>query len=126
MTRVLIDTSVWINHFRVANQELIELLNNDIALIHPMIAAEIACGTPPSRKNTLSDLESLQKCHQPTLSEVMGFIERKKFFGHGCGIIDMILLASTLITPNTKLWTLDNRLAVLAKQLGILYKPKLH
>ncbi|EQD40112.1 PilT domain-containing protein, partial [mine drainage metagenome] len=43
------------------------------------------------------------------MREVMEFIEREKLYGLGCGLVDMTLLASTLITPGAELWTLDKR-----------------
>ena len=45
---VLIDTSVWVDHFRHRNSALIELLVLDLALTHPMVIGELACGTPPA------------------------------------------------------------------------------
>jgi hypothetical protein len=47
---------------------------------------------------------------------VLSTIEQHNLFGRGCGYIDIALLASALITDNTKLWTLDKRLNFLAKQ----------
>jgi predicted nucleic acid-binding protein len=126
MSGVLVDTSVWVSHFRERNQGLIDLLDCDDVLIHPMILAEIGCGTPPARNSTLSDLASLQQAQQPSLYEVMDFIERESLFGQGCRIVDMILLASTLITPGSELWTLDKRLSSIAKSYGVMYRPRLH
>ncbi|MFD2838497.1 type II toxin-antitoxin system VapC family toxin [Azotobacter vinelandii] len=77
--KVLVDTSVWIDHFRNGNAALVELLGSDDALTHPMVIAEIACGTPPApRAQTLDNLGLLQSCRQATLQEVMTFIEREK------------------------------------------------
>jgi predicted nucleic acid-binding protein len=126
MNGILVDTSVWVAHFRARNNELCELLECDAVLIHPMVIAELACGTPPSRAHTLSYLASLQHTQQASLGEVTSFIEREKLYGEGCGMIDMILLASTLITPNAKLWTLDKRLLSLTDRFNIIYHPKLH
>jgi predicted nucleic acid-binding protein len=36
---VLIDTSVWVSHFRVRNEALVDLIENDRALTHPMVLA---------------------------------------------------------------------------------------
>jgi hypothetical protein len=36
MTGVLIDTFVWIDHFRNGNKTLVKLLIQDAALTHPM------------------------------------------------------------------------------------------
>ena len=114
---VLVDTSVWVEHFRKANATLVELLETDSVLNHPMVTAELACGTPPQpRAQTLHSIGLLRSCKQATLREVVDFIEQQRIYGKGCGLIDMCLLASTLITPNARLWTLDRRLAALAKE----------
>jgi predicted nucleic acid-binding protein len=124
---VLVDTSVWIDHFRHRNNALVELLGLDRALSHPMVMLEIACGTPPApRIQTLNNLALLQSCNQASLSEVMAFIEDEKLYGLGCGLVDLALLASTLITPGTELWTLDKRLAELAVRYGVAHLPALH
>ena len=49
---VLVDTSVWVNHFRNSDAALVDLLLSDRVLTHPLILLEIACGTPPDRKST--------------------------------------------------------------------------
>jgi predicted nucleic acid-binding protein len=114
---VLVDTSVWVSHFKNTQPKLIELLNQDLVSCHPLVIAEIACGTPPNpRARTLEDLSLLNQCKVATLEEVLSTIERYNLFGRGCGYIDIALLASALITDNTKLWTLDKRLNLLAKQ----------
>ena len=124
---VLIDTSVWIDHFRNGNDALVDLLGLDRALTHPMVILEIACGPPPApRIQTLSNIGLLQPCNQASLSEVMEFIEHENLYGLGCGLVDMSLLASTLITPGTELWTLDKRLADLARRFCVAHRPTLH
>lgn len=121
---ILIDTSVWVDHFRSRNDHLIQLLCRDQVLIHPMILAEIACGTPPApRLRTLGDLALLPHSHQATMAEVIVFIENEKLYGSGCGLVDITLLASAMITPGAKLWTLDKRLAKLAARLNVSYQP---
>ncbi|CAE6865742.1 Ribonuclease VapC32 [Paraburkholderia aspalathi] len=124
---VLIDTSVWVDHFRNGNDALVDLIELDLALTHPMVIGEIACGTPPApRIQALASIGLLQPCNQASLNEVMEFIEREKLYGLGCGLVDMSLLASTLITPGAELWTLDRRLADLAGRFGIAHRPTLH
>jgi predicted nucleic acid-binding protein len=124
---VLIDSSVWVSHFKQRNNQLIDLIQADLAVIHPMIIVELACGTPPApRQQTLSDLNLLRSCNHVTHTELLDFIEREKLYGLGCGLVDLSLLAATLLTPNTWLWTLDKRLAVLAGRFGVAYLPKMH
>jgi predicted nucleic acid-binding protein len=124
---VLVDTSVWVDHFRKRNDALVELIEKDLVLNHPMVLVELACGTPPSpRIQTLESVALLRSCQQASLSEVMDFIEREKLYGLGCGLVDMCLLASTLITPDTQLWTLDKRLADMAGKFGTAYHVAVH
>lgn len=124
---VLIDTSVWIDHFRGHNSALVYLIESDLALTHPMVLVELACGTPPApRTQTLKEIGLLQQARQASLPEVMTFIEQNKLFGLGCGLVDMVILASTLITPDTMLWTLDKNLASLAERFDVVYRPKFH
>lgn len=124
---VLIDTSVWVSHFRERNEALVDLIALDFALTHPMVLVELASGTPPApRTQTLGDIGLLQPANPASLDEVAAFIEREKLYGLGCGLVDMALLASTLITPGAKLWTLDKRLAHLSARFGVGHSPRLH
>lgn len=123
MKMVLVDTSVWVDHFRSGNMLLGELLELDNVLTHPMVVAEIACGTPPDREATLAFLGLQQQAQQASLTEVMRFIDHEKLYDMGCGIVDMVLLASTLVTPGAQLWTLDKRLDALANRFGVQYTP---
>ena len=121
---VLVDTSVWVDHFKHRNAELVQLLKDGMVLIHPMILGEIACGTPPSpRQRTLSDLGLLPHTHQINIPDVMAFIDSHDLYGRGCGLVDMSLLASTMITPGARLWTLDKRLEQMAHMLNVAYDP---
>ena len=45
------DTSVWIDHLRSPEPELVELLRMDKVLIHAMIIGELACGTFKTERN---------------------------------------------------------------------------
>jgi predicted nucleic acid-binding protein len=124
---VIIDTSVWVDHFRHRNDVLIDLLQTDLALTHRMVLVELACGTPPSpRTRTLAEIALLRSCNQANLDEVVNLIEREKLYGLGCGLVDTALLASTLITPGARLWTLDRRLASLAERFEVAFQSKFH
>jgi hypothetical protein len=87
----------------------------------------LACGSPPApRYKTLSYLKKLQQATIATPNEVLEFIEKHQLNDSGCGAIDISLLASTLLSKNALLWTLDKNLEKLATQLGISYSEKLH
>ena len=126
MNGVLVDTSVWVDHFRQRNDALIDLLERDFVMTHPLIVGEIACGTPPNRVQTLSDLNGLRHIQYVGIQEAVDFIERERLFGLGCGLVDVVLLASTLMTPGAELWTLDRRLHSLAERFGVMHQPSLH
>ncbi len=127
MKRILVDTSVWVDHFRRSNEELSRLLALDSVLVHPMVVLELACGTPPApRQRTLRDLGLLPQAAAADWREVMAFIERESLYGMGCGLVDLSLLASTLLTPGAAMWTLDRRLSELAVRLGVAHQPAVH
>ena len=122
MSLVLADTSVWVAHFRSANPMLQTLVAMDQVLCHPLIVLELACGTPPApRERTLGDLKKLQQAVVATTDETLALIEREKFHDSGCGAVDMALLASVLLTPDTLLWTIDKQLDALAARFGVAF-----
>ena len=125
MTGFLVDTSVWIDHFRHGNDRLVRLLEQDMVLTHPLVIGEITCGTPPNRAATLADLASLRQSRRATIPETMALTETKRLYGLGCGLIDMLLLGSTLLTDGTRLWTLDKRLDDIAARLGLRYESQI-
>ncbi len=127
MTMVLADTSVWVAHFRKSNASFESLLINDQILCHPLILIELACGSPPApRLKTLNHLKTLQQARVATPEETLAFIEQHQLQESGCGAIDVSLLASTLLSENAQLWTLDKSLEKLAVRLGVSYCNKLH
>lgn len=124
---VLVDTSVWVAHFKRQLGDLQRLLIQASVMTHSLVLGEIACGTQPHRQVTLQDLADLPDVVQATLAETLALIERHRLYGWGCGIADMmLLLAPALMTSGTKLGTLDKRLAPLAHELGVLHRTALH
>lgn len=127
MTRVLADTSVWVRHFRRADPNLQSLVSTDRILSHPLVVLEVACGTPPApRERTLLDLMSLQQAVVATNDEALALIERERLYDTGCGAVDVLLLASTLLTPSALHWTDDRKLNALALRLGVAFSPGQH
>lgn len=127
MSRILADTSIWISHFRKSNASFQSLLASDQILCHPLVLIELACGSPPSpRSKTLSYIKKLQQSTIATPHEMLEFIEEHQLQESGCGATDISLLASTLLSENALLWTLDKSLEKLAVRLGISYNNKFH
>ena len=118
---VLLDTSVWIQHFRESSDEVVRLLNDELVVSHEYVVAELACGSLKSREDTISYLKALVTLPTVSITEAMILIETRALFSRGIGLVDVQLLASTLISPDTQLWTRDNRLHDVAAELGIAY-----
>lgn len=116
---VLVDTSVWIAHFREGNAELIDLLSATEVLTHPFIIGELSLGSLPQRKTVLQLLQGLPQAKIAKHDEVMHFIAQQQLFGKGIGYVDSHLLAATQLTPSSSLWTLDKRLLALATSLHL-------
>ena len=122
MSEVLVDTSVWVAHFRRADPVLQRLLQSDLVLVHPLVLLELACGTPPApREKTLGSLRTLRSCTVATIDETLQIVERERLFDSGCGAVDVALVASALLTPDCRLWTRDRALASLAESFAVAY-----
>lgn len=119
---ILVDTSVWIDHFRGRANRLHECLERGIVLIHPFVIGEIACGNLKNRSYVLSLMSNLPSAVTATDKEVLDFIEKRSLHGRGVGYIDAHLLASSALTPDARLWTMDTRLHEIAKELHLSIK----
>ncbi len=117
---VLVDTSVWVAHLRKGDIGLEFLLNDGLAVCHPYIVGELACGNLKKRAEILSLLQTLPMAVQAEHEDVMSFIEKYHLMGKGLGYIDVHLLASALLS-NIPLWTLDRRLNEIALRLKKAY-----
>ena len=120
---VLVDTSVWVGHFRQRNEHLASLLEDGVVVCHPYVVVEVAAGTPPERKTIVDMLGALESVPVATTDELLAtLIERRSLFGRGCGFVDVSLLASALLSDTTRVWTLDRRLETVAAGLGRSYQ----
>ena len=106
---ILVDTSVWVHHLRHGSDQLRAILLDEQVLCHPFIIGELACGTLKNRVEVLSLLNQLPEAQVAGHDEVLDFMYKRKFFGHGLGWIDLHLLASVVLS-NAVIWTLDRRL----------------
>ena len=115
---ILVDSSVWIDHLRVVNPSLLELIFDEMVLAHPFVIGELAVGSIASRQEFLSKLSDLPAATIATDAEVLELIERRSLFSRGIGFLDAHLLASVLLTDGANLWTFDRRLHSLAEREG--------
>ena len=110
MPRILVDTSVWVDHLRQNDEHLAALLKGGQVLVHPMVWGELACGYLHNRSQILSLLKNLPRVSVATQDEALYCLEANQLMGKGIGLIDLHLLSSVLLTKNTLLWTRDRRL----------------
>jgi predicted nucleic acid-binding protein len=115
---ILVDTSVWIEHFRGGVPRLKELLGHGTVLTHPAIIGELACGNLRQRDQILADLQRLPRVPVADSAETLYLIESKRLWGRGIGWTDALLIASALLT-RSELWTLDRKLEAVARSLKI-------
>lgn len=123
---VLVDSSVWIGHFKQRNEHLVTLLLNGMVVCHPYVVAEVACGTPPNRQAIIGMLGELESTPVATQTELLAMLNARPLYGRGCGLVDISLLASALLLGNVCIWTLDKRLESMAREFDKSYRPVLH
>jgi len=92
---ILVDTSVWVDHLRKGDVELIHRLPENQIWIHPFVIGELACGSLKAR----------------------AFIEAHAIMGRGMGYNEAHLCASAQLS-NAKLWTRDQQLRSVATEMG--------
>lgn len=117
---MLVDTSIWIDHFQRLNPVLVEELHDGSVWTHPFILGELACGNLAQRGKILGLFAALPVVPVAGHGEVLAFIEHRRLMGRGLGWIDVHLLASAVLA-SAPLWTSDKRLRIVARELGVAF-----
>ena len=116
---LLIDTSIWIDHFRKQNARLSTALIRGDALMHAFVLGELALGHEQRFAEIFKDLMDLPYAKIASPNEVLRLISRQALAGSGIGYVDAHLVASALLMPDVRLWTRDKRLRAVADRLSI-------
>ena len=116
---ILVDTSIWVDHFRRLDARLAELLDARKVYMHPFVAGELAVGNLRNRDEILLMLNSLPVSAVASHDEALRFISNFSLAGGGLGYIDIHLLAAVSLTPETLLWSKDKRINAVAEFLSI-------
>lgn len=119
---ILVDTSVWADHFRSVDAILRGQIERGEVVAHRLVIEELALGHLPQRARTLLMLRRLPELPMAEGNELFAFIEREKLAGTGIGLVDTHLLASAA-EHRTKIWTRDKRLGAQAQRLGCAWAP---
>ena len=115
---VLVDTSIWISHFRHGHSGLQKLLKGGQVANHPYIIGELACENISNRTEILSLMRSLPMLDVVKHEELLLFIEHHKLMGTGLGFVDVHLMAAVMLA-GIPLWTQDKKLKETCSRLSI-------
>ena len=122
---VLVDTSVWIRGVAGVAPYAVELgrlLNLKKVVGHELVYGELLIGDTGGRRILLSAYEKMHQSASAPHTDVVTFVRNHRLHGRGVGWIDAHLLASALI-ERVRLWTADARLAELAREFHVAYRP---
>lgn len=113
----LVDTSVWINHLRRADERLRQLLADGQVVSHPFVVGELACGRFAHRDEVLRLLERLPALEPVSNREARAFLDAHHLAGSGIGWVDVHLLAAARLA-RIHIMTADKALARAAARAG--------
>jgi predicted nucleic acid-binding protein len=116
--RVLVDTSIWVDHFRRSDSRLAGLLDRGIVVMHPFVIGELVLGHGQIA-GMIEDLRDLPRTSLADTDEILEFIARRKLSGCGIGYVDVHLLAAAALVADTYVWTRDKRLHATAQSLSL-------
>jgi len=120
MNPVLVDTCVWVRHFRQRNLNLLALLEEGEVLSHPLVVGELAMGSLKDRAQTLWSLSKLGHPPLATDAETHQMVEARRLWGRGIQWNDARILASAVI-GDVKLWTVHKKLLEIAGEMGVAW-----
>jgi predicted nucleic acid-binding protein len=115
---ILVDTSVWVDHLRRRNAAHATRLETGEVVCHPFVLGELSLGSLKQRDQILGLLSELPIAPVVPHDDVLALVERVRLAGRGIGWVDVHLIASALL-GGLRLWTLDRRLALVARALEV-------
>lgn len=121
MKPVLVDTCVWVRHFRQRNALLAAMLEDGEVWSHPIVVGELTMGTLKNRQQTIFDLSQLSRPPLASFSETRQMVESRRLWGRGIQWNDARILASSVL-GEIPLWTFDLRLQLIARELEIAFE----
>ena len=95
--RFLVDTSVWIDHFKKKDDELVMLLTEDSVVLNWDIIGELQSGNLNNRSLVLEFLCALPRITAYNDFEIYRFIELHKIYGKGLSWIDLKIIHSAVM-----------------------------
>jgi hypothetical protein len=120
MKPVLVDTCVWVRHFRQRNPLLSAMLEDGEVWCHPIVVGELSMGTLKDRRQTVIDLAKLNRPPIASFAETRQMVESRRLWGRGIQWNDANILASSVL-GGVPLWTFDLRLKEISEEMGVSF-----
>lgn len=118
---ILVDTSIWIDHFHAPEPSLVGFLRDNLVGCHRVVIEELALGSIKQRDRVLVLLENLQGFPVLTREELMALVDGRQLWGRGLSAADVHLLGSVMLVSGARLWTRDKRLLAACRDGGAAY-----
>jgi predicted nucleic acid-binding protein len=118
--KVLVDTSVWIDHFHRSDATLQACLQAGQVWTHAVVIGELAAGRLKHRSEVLRHLQKLPCADEIDLTEGLHLLDEHSLMGRGLSWSDVQLLAAARI-DGLRLWTRDRTLAKAADDLSLAF-----
>ena len=118
---ILVDTSIWIDHFHAPEPSLVGFLRDNLVGCHRAVIEELALGSIKQRDRVLVLLENLQGFPVLTREELMVLVDGRQLWGRGLSAADVHLLGSVMLVSGARLWTRDKRLLAACRDGGAAY-----
>lgn len=118
---ILVDTSVWIDHFHRSDPVLVNLLHEDEIGAHPLVAEELAMGSLKAGDDVLKHLAHLHQFPALSHDELLALVAVHALWGRGLSPVDAHLLGSVMLVPGACLWTRDKRLLRATEEHGVSF-----
>lgn len=120
--RLLVDTSVWIDHFHRENADLQAALLAGMVWTHSVVIGELAAGRLSRREETVQLLGKLPRADEVDLEEGLHLLARHALAGQGLSWSDVQQLAAARI-DHCLIWTRDRALHTAAMKLRLDWRP---
>ena len=120
---IIVDTSIWVDHFRRDDPTLRALISDEDVLLHPYVFGELLLAGLPAKAEISRILLELAVAPVGSSDEANAFIEWASLAGTGVGYVDVHLLLSARHVADGRVLTRDRRLQEQAERLGVNYAP---
>lgn len=118
---IIVDTSVWVDHFRRPDKRLGDLLDENAVMLHPFVLGELLLGGMPADSEAAVALRIIPQAPLATAAEIATFITRAMLAGTGVGYVDTHLLVSARLLSTGRVLTKDKNLQAQAARLRVSY-----